>query len=268
MNRNIKPDRKILNKFIEKFWFAPNDALLRAIETPIWNSYSFKEGKSLTIGIGDGRYDLLLFNKYKKIDVGIDIDKRLTKIAKKLSLYKKVYCESAEKMHFSNNSFDLVLSNSTIEHINNDLNTISEISRVLKKGGTLLFSVPVRRFPKYLEDLGVTTEQIKKLNRRVGHKHYRTVGEWKKILNKNKLCLVNSYYYMDKKLLKVWWTLFKISTFKPYHRELWSYLKDSPYGKFAPKKIIIFILNKYLNEKYKKSFTDKGVWVFMEAVKQ
>ena len=268
MNKNIKTESKILFKFIEEFWFAPNDALLRAIETPIWNKYSFKNKRSLTIGIGDGRYDLLIFNKHKKIDVGIDVDERLVNISKKLPLYKKVYCESAEKMHFKNSSFDLVLSNSTIEHINDDLKTISEISRVLKKSGTLLFSVPVKRFPKYLKDLGVSTENIRNLNKRVGHKHYRTIEEWEKILKMNKLVILNNYCYMDKKLLKVWWRLFRISTFKPYHRELWSYLKDSPYGKFAPKRLIIYFLKMYLKEKYKNSFTDKGAWVFIEAVKK
>ena len=268
MNKIIKAEVKILFKFIEEFWFAPNDALLRAIETPIWNKYSFKNKKSLTIGIGDGRYDSLLFKKHKKIDVGIDVDQRLVDIAKNLPLYGKVYCESAEKMHFKDNSFDLVLSNSTIEHINDDLKTISEISRVLKKRGTFLYSVPVKRFPKYLSDLGVSKEDIKNLNKRVGHKHYRTIEEWKIILKKNNLVILNNYYYMDRKLLKDWWTLFKISTFKPYHRELWSYLKDSPYGKFAPKKIIIWILKIYLKEKYKKSFNSKGAWLFIEAVKK
>jgi len=265
---NIKTDINILNGFISRFWFAPNDALLRAIETPIWNQYSFKSKMSLAIGIGDGRYDSLIYKKHKKIDVGIDIDKKSIEKAQKVPLYKKVYCESAEKMHFKDNSFDLVLSNSTLEHIDNDLKTISEISRVTKKGGIFLFSVPVKRFVNYLKSFGLSDKKIKYLNKRLVHKHYRDFSDWQKILNKNSFVILNYYFYMDSKLLKVWYKLFKIISFRPYHRELWSYLKDSPYGKLAPKNLIIFLLKLYLKGKYKKSFTDQGAWVFIEAVKK
>jgi len=265
---NIKTDINILNGFITRFWFAPNDALLRAIETPIWNQYSFKSKMSLAIGIGDGRYDSLIYKKHKKIDVGIDIDKKSIEKAQEVPLYKKVYCESAEKMHFKDNSFDLVLSNSTIEHIENDLEAISEISRVIKKEGIFLFSVPVKRFPQYLKNIGVTKKEMNLFDKRVVHKHYKTFQEWEKVLAKYGFEIQNHIYYMDQKLLKVWWRLFKISTFKPYHRELWSYLKDSPYGKLAPKNLIIFLLKLYLKGKYKKSFTDQGAWVFIEAVKK
>ncbi|MFH1971050.1 MAG: class I SAM-dependent methyltransferase, partial [Patescibacteria group bacterium] len=263
MNKNIKTDNKILFKFIEEFWFAPNDALLRAIETPIWNKYSFKSKKSLAIGIGDGRYDSLIYKKHKKIDVGIDIDKKSIESAQKVPLYKNVYCESAEKMHFKDKSFDLVLSNSTIEHIENDLKAISEISRVVKKGGIFLFSIPVKRFPQYLKNIGVSKKEMRLFDKRVVHKHYKSLEEWKRVLASNGFEIQNYVYYMDQKLLKAWWILFKISTFKPYHRELWSYLKDSPYGKLAPKNLIIFLLKIYLNGKYKKSFTDQGTWVFI-----
>jgi len=265
--KNIKTDIKILNGFISRFWFAPSDAYLRAIETNIWNKYSFKNKKVLAIGIGDGRYDSLIFKKHKRIDCGIDNDINSINGSSKNKLYKKVYCESAENMHFRNNYFDLVISNSTFEHIKNDLKSVSEVSRILKKKGKFLFCLPTKRLPKSLEKIGVSNDEIKWFNKRVSHLHYRTLKEWKEILKENGLQVNKSYYYMDEKFLKVWWRLFKISVFKPYHRELWSYLKDSPYGKLAPKKLIIRILKYYLRNKLDNIFNKNGVWLFIESEK-
>jgi|GEM_PF-485005 len=268
MKDSLKTERKILDKFIDKFWFAPNDGLLRAIETVVWNNYSFKGKKTLAIGIGDGRHDVLIFQKHKKIDVGIDIDQEAIGKARKVKLYKKVFCESAEDIHFENNSFDIVLSNSTFEHMENDLKAIGETSRVLKQNGKFLFSVPTKRFTDYLTSFGLTKKKVDKINKRLVHKHYRNLSEWTEILKKNKMEIIRYYYYMDRKLLKVWYNLFKIISFKPYHRELWSYLKDSPYGRLVPKKFVSFALKIYLREKYKKSFNKNGAWVFIEAVKK
>jgi len=268
MNDKIRTDTDILYGFLDKFWFAPSDGLLRAIETNLWNLYSFKNKKVLAIGIGDGRYDSLIFRKQKKIDVGIDNDVNSINLARQNKLYKKVCLESAEHLSFKSNSFDLVISNSTFEHIKNDQKAIYESSRVLKKGGKLIFSVPTDNLEKIFKKIGITKKEIKWFNQRVFHFHYRNLEEWKKILYKNGLKINKYYFYMDMKLLKTWWSLFKISVFRPYHRELWSYLKDSPYGKLAPKKLITRLLYLYLRNKYKKAFNSNGVWLFIEAEKK
>ncbi|MBU0998065.1 class I SAM-dependent methyltransferase [Patescibacteria group bacterium] len=264
---NINTDINILYDFITRFWFVPSDAYLRTIETIIWNKYSFKNKKVLAIGIGDGRYDSLIFKKHKTIDYGIDNDKDSVNRSIGNKLYKKVFCESAEEMHFRDNYFDLVISNSTFEHIKNDIKAISEVSRVLKKKGKFLFCLPTKRLPQSLKKIGVSKDEIKWFNKRVSHLHYYSLREWKDILRKNNLRINKYYYYMDENILKVWWKLFKISVFKPYHRELWSYLKDSPYGKLAPKKLIIHILKYYLKNRFNDVFNENGVWLFIESEK-
>jgi len=44
---------------------------------------------------------------------------------------------------FEDNSYDLILCNHVLEHIPNDLKAMSELYRVLKKGGTLIAQVPL-----------------------------------------------------------------------------------------------------------------------------
>ncbi len=48
----------------------------------------------------------------------------------------------AENIPFENESFDVVLFNQVLEHVNDDKKTISEVFRVLKKGGLIIGSAP------------------------------------------------------------------------------------------------------------------------------
>lgn len=262
----IKIDNRILKRFIDKFWFAPCDGYLRAIEAMIWRKIKFVS-PVLDIGIGDGRYDSMLF-RGRKIDVGIDPDCDSIQRARKVKLFKKVICQSGEKMNFKKSSFNTVISNSTFEHIEDDIRAVSEVSRVLKKGGRFMFSVPLLKFVKELKGLGVKKKEILWFDKRVVHLHYRSLEDWQKILRKNKLKIVDKTYFMPPSGLKVWWKLFKIITYRPYYRELWSYLKDSPYGKYAPKKLLSFFSYFYVKKQYKKSFSKDGVWLFLIAEKQ
>lgn len=49
-----------------------------------------------------------------------------------------------EKWKFKTGSFDAVISGQTLEHVENDVAVVSEIARVLKKGGHFCVIVPSR----------------------------------------------------------------------------------------------------------------------------
>ncbi len=61
---------------------------------------------------------------------------------------------------FKDNSFDLVLCNHVLEHIPDDKKAMSELYRVLKKGGTGIFQVPqdIEREVTY-EDFSITSPE-------------------------------------------------------------------------------------------------------------
>lgn len=50
-----------------------------------------------------------------------------------------------QSMPFAENSFDVVLCNHVLEHVNDDLVALREISRVLKPGGFAILQVPFLR---------------------------------------------------------------------------------------------------------------------------
>lgn len=258
---------KTLKLFSNEFWFAPQDAFLRTADALIWKKQKFVY-PVLDIGCGDARISKLLFKGRKKMDVGLDINEKEIKNAEKSGFYKKVVCADAAKMPFKDNSFWTVVSNSTFEHIEEDIKGVEEVSRVLKKGGKFLFTVPTKKLEKaalgYLKD----KEKLNAYNKRVSHRHYRSLKEWEKILRKNDMEIVNYQPYFPKKTVAVWFKLYRMATFKPYRRELWSYLKDSPYGELAPKRLISFLLFKYLERFFDGMAKSKGCWIFIAARKR
>jgi len=260
-----RPSKKQLFPFLDEFWYAAFDGLLRAAERAIWEKQKF-QGSVLDIGTGDGRMSKLLFSG-KLIDVGIDPDSLAVEVAGNCGIYKKVLVASASKMPFKDESFSTVVSNSTFEHIKEDLLAVKEVSRVLKKNGRFLFTVPTPRFVEYLKSVGVKGEKLNKFNKRLDHYRYRTKDDWEKILEKNGLTLVSYKYYFPKKLTITGYILFKVYTIRPYKRELWSYLKDSPYGKLFPKRLIRYLLKFTLWPVFRGLFKEGGSWVFIEAKK-
>lgn len=54
----------------------------------------------------------------------------------------KVADLNSEKMPYDDKKFDTVISLDTIEHLANPLKVFFEINRVLKNGGSFIFSVP------------------------------------------------------------------------------------------------------------------------------
>jgi SAM-dependent methyltransferase len=256
---------KYLLELLKDFWFSPCDAFLRAPEIGIWQSLKIKK-PILDIGCGDGRIDKHLFKGYS-IDYGLDPNKNEILRAKSSGLYKHLLIAGAEKIPLENQHFNTVICNSTFEHIKFDKKALSEISRILKPKGELVFTTTTDILLKYLKEIGVTGSELVKYNHRVSHYHYHSINEWKNMLNNNNFEIIDYCFYFPKKLVSIWYWLFKITTFKIYHRELWSYLKDSKYGKILPSIIIYKLWYLILHKSYKRAFDKDGCWLFIRARK-
>lgn len=102
----------------------------------------------LDVGCSGG---LLLYLAGKRGDIkrlyGIDICERTNELARerlKKYINKEILIlnTGAESLPFIDNYFDTVICGETLEHVNNDIKSMSEITRVTKIGGTILISVP------------------------------------------------------------------------------------------------------------------------------
>ena len=113
-----------------------------------------KKTRVLNAGCGDGIYDFYLKNKVKEM-ASIDLNKGDIEIARKLNPERYLmYCiGDIETMPFKSDTFDCVICTDVIEHLTNDMEAISEICRLLKKGGKLIVTTPSKDFPIFYDPL-------------------------------------------------------------------------------------------------------------------
>ncbi len=101
------------------------------------------ESNVLEVGFGEGYGTNLLSQTCRHI-VGIDIDEKVVNYAQKK--YGAESCEfkyyDGHNIPFPDNFFDVVISFQVIEHVADDAGFISELHRVLKKGGKLYITTP------------------------------------------------------------------------------------------------------------------------------
>lgn len=99
----------------------------------------YKKGnKILDAGCGTG----LILRKLPRGTIGIDINPRNIKKAKIHAPFAKIILADIEKLPFKKETFTTIVSTEVIEHQPDPKPTVSELKRVLKKGGVLIGSVP------------------------------------------------------------------------------------------------------------------------------
>ena len=137
------------------------------------------EGKTLDVGCGIG--DMLKFNSSS---VGVDINPKTVEFCKIQKLDARLM--SGDYLPFDDNSFDSVLLDNVLEHLDNPISLLNEIKRVLCEDGSLLIGVP-------------------------GEKGYDSDSDHKQFYNEKRLikCLIDSGFFVD----KVFYTPFKFKWF-------------------------------------------------------
>ena len=135
---------------------APERAVALGDPSYVWRSgqerrlalvrrYAPLEGRrTLDIGCGIGTYVGRLRELSDRV-YGIDIEeKRLRKGAQRVPC---LALAAAEQLPFVDNSFDVVLLNEVIEHVESDAATLREACRVTASGGRIVIYAPNRLYP-------------------------------------------------------------------------------------------------------------------------
>lgn len=109
----------------------------------------FAKGKncSLEFGSGKGGLSLTLKRNYPEIDVHLlDLEKDAVKFSEDLFKYYGLnatfYTNNFLELPFSDEYFDFIHGNTVLEHVLNTEKAVKELTRVLKKGGYILVTVP------------------------------------------------------------------------------------------------------------------------------
>lgn len=98
----------------------------------------------LDIGCGLGMY-VSQFRQFSDDVHGVDVDP--DKIGRASQWLPNLHVSPAEELPFNDGSFDVILLNEVIEHVDDDRRTINEAFRVLAPGGHIVVYAPNRLYP-------------------------------------------------------------------------------------------------------------------------
>lgn len=106
----------------------------------------FRGGRLLDVGCGNGAQTVRFLDRFDAV-VGLDVvPQHLAEFQCVLDGMPAPNCRTVHydggRMPFEDASFDAVLSIETLEHVDDEAETLREIHRVLRPGGALVLSVP------------------------------------------------------------------------------------------------------------------------------
>ena len=104
-----------------------------------------KNGKILDLGCGDGALTYMLFKEGYNSE-GIDLSAEGINLAINMHKKKKTNCNfhHGDISNLSSNSYDGLICSDVIEHVDDPAKLIEESLRVVKKGGCVIFSTPIK----------------------------------------------------------------------------------------------------------------------------
>jgi len=183
--------------------YSISQAFSRGAEIIIFENLQFKK-PILDLGCGDGTFSEILFNKSKAaVAAGVDILPSVIELASKPRVYKDLKVADAAKLPFEDNFFFTIISNSSLEHMDNLDNVLFEANRVLKAGGKFIFLVAHAKTEDFyidkiiLKKLGLSSlarKTIKLRNKILNHRNLLDLKVWKNKLDKAGFSMEEDYY--------------------------------------------------------------------------
>ena len=185
-------------------WWSDKNTLLH--QMPIKFNYfidkleNLKELEILDVGCGGG----LLTEKFAEYGAkvtGIDASKKSIYIAQKHARSKNLDIEykvgKAENLPVSI-KYDVVICTDCLEHVDNLEKSISEISRVLKKGGLFLYDTINRNFLSKIFVIWIADFLFRRQLTKIGVTETRyTVHEWNRLIKPSELYILFEQYKMS-----------------------------------------------------------------------
>lgn len=142
---NIRPSQEELDKVYSGYSrdFGRTEATLQKMrETAVWLKNLSNAKRVIDVGCGDGGY-LSIFKNLGCQVYGTEFDSRTEEICrnKGITMLQGGIMPLLDEFE-GQEKFDLVIFTEVIEHINNPLDVIENISRLLRKGGLMYITTP------------------------------------------------------------------------------------------------------------------------------
>jgi SAM-dependent methyltransferase len=198
----VYKDKDYLSDFLKRYWFAPPVALWRSIEAKTLATLDFP-APMLDFGCGDGLYTEAIFGKQADI-YGNDIAAAELPGARDSGVYfRGVQFADGHALPYPDHFFGSLYSNSVIEHIPDPQNVLPELSRVLRPGGVIVFTVPSDKFRVLLDgyvtapDKSAAEAYASSIDAKFAHHHYHSADEWRVLFAAVGITLTEARYYIS-----------------------------------------------------------------------
>jgi SAM-dependent methyltransferase len=212
VSRRVTLARQIL----ESHYSQPATALWRVFEAEVVLSRLNAEGRGLDLGCGDGELAAVMLTGTNVRWTGLDIDEADAELARKRGFYENVHLASASHIPEPDRAFDVVFSNSSLEHMQELDGVLAEVARVLKPGGQFVFTVPLREFNELLlwrralswaHLQGLSERYAAAIDERLAHRNLLTSEAWRDKLGSHGLQIAQLEPYLTSRAIAVWETL-------------------------------------------------------------
>lgn len=225
---------------------------IRPIEAALFvKARKYFKGKILDFGCGDGFFASLIFNQ-QEVDTALDLFNSRFDQAKDTGVYKKIVGFDGKKIPLKKNSYDVVVSNSVLEHIPLLEENLLEVNRILKPKGKFIVTLMTDQWEKNLLGGKILGQPYLKLMRKLqDHYNLLSVAQWEKTFKKAGFKVKEQVTYLPAKHI--------------IEEEIWHYLSAPSWFSFILfKKWVLwpnwykFIkLDKYFDRKLKNSLVAK-----------
>lgn len=205
--------RRLLRSLVRETPFQPATSWWRAIELAALLRHGLPQGTGLDLGCGDGKLMRVLLDAAGASPrlVGVDIDPLEVRDALASGVYARVHPAAGDRLPEPDSSFDFVLSNSVLEHIDAIEPVIAEVARVLRPGGAFLFTVPAERFHDCLAGpllpWSDRARYMRRVDRRCAHRRYWSEAQWRACLAPHGIDVVRALPYLSAPEAQRWETL-------------------------------------------------------------
>lgn len=196
------PSHKPLHLQAQSFQFllkqlGPSLGLWRAAEVAVLCQQAY-ERPILEVGCGDGLVTSMVL---PQVEIGVDPNP-IAKKAYGLNLYKCIEQAPVESVHIAPGSIATVISNSVLEHVPQIEAVLQAISRMLKRNGRLVFTVPTEFFSAWLT-LPIASYAAWR-NKQLCHLNLWPLKRWSWQLDRVGLAIEQVYEYLPRRFVTLW----------------------------------------------------------------
>ena len=197
-----RSDAELLRLALRAHLHQPAVALWRATEFRMLRDIAFGT-PVLDLGCGSGEVAKVVLRSHWPLD-GLELLPAEARAARSTGPYRAVVRADGGRAPLASGAYATVYSHSVLEHIPDDLGAVREASRLLRPGGRLVFTVPAPAFAQRVREGPGGAAAFQALDARLGHHHYRSLEEWRSILDGVSCDLVASDGHLPAATQRAW----------------------------------------------------------------